>query len=144
MNEPTDTPNPVLVGTLVSGNAVIGIYSHQTDWNEIMLRRELKKMPTIEPKPSKVIGIHTVYRLYDDADRLLYVGYSSNLFHRLRRHRQKAEWWPQVELVRIDECPTKPDALSIERQYIWYLHPAFNASGQMVVVDGKAMPFIPR
>ncbi len=39
---------------------------------------------------------HTVYRLYDEKDTLLYVGVTVDLNGRTKAHRSQTPWWPEV------------------------------------------------
>lgn len=37
---------------------------------------------------------HLLYRIYDAADALLYIGRTNDLNVRFRRHAQQKPWWP--------------------------------------------------
>lgn len=43
-----------------------------------------------------------VYRLYGEADLLLYVGHTISLYSRLRQHAESQFWWSDVRAIRFD------------------------------------------
>lgn len=81
-----------------------------------------------------LVVTHEVYRLYDGADRLLYVGYSGNLVERLRKHshRNGQPWWPSVAYCTVERFPTQSDALAAEVEAIKAEAPAHNKRSAMV------------
>jgi predicted GIY-YIG superfamily endonuclease len=42
-----------------------------------------------------------VYRFYDDAGQLLYVGITSDLISRWREHEKHSPWWPAQRTVSV-------------------------------------------
>lgn len=66
-----------------------------------------------------------VYRMYDVAGRLLYVGASTNPAQRIRAHHGK-EWWPEVSQTTLESFPTIEQALWAERVVIRAEHPTHN------------------
>jgi len=68
-----------------------------------------------------------VYRLYDAADVLLYVGSSKNPAQRWKQHRQLKSWWPQVARREVAWFDSRPDALFAERQAILAENPLHNS-----------------
>lgn len=73
---------------------------------------------------------HYVYRCYDSADRLLYVGCSSCPPLRLEGHRLNAWWWPDVATVRNLVFPDRDTALAKERRAIYEEKPRCNVRGR--------------
>lgn len=67
-----------------------------------------------------------VYRCYDAAGRLLYVGCSTNPRERLNGHRASSWWFPQVATVRNVVFPSREYALTKERQAIAEEQPRWN------------------
>lgn len=53
-----------------------------------------------------------VYRIYDDHDHILYVGFTSNLDMRLQGHKHSAVWWPQARVVRGAHIERDPEQSS--------------------------------
>lgn len=57
---------------------------------------------------------HTVYRLYDNEDRLIYVGCTYDLEKRLQAHRRKMWWYYQTERIVTETHPNRTEALRAE------------------------------
>ncbi|MFF5980353.1 GIY-YIG nuclease family protein [Streptomyces olindensis] len=55
-----------------------------------------------------------LYRLYDEAGVLLYVGISCNLYERWKDHREEKLWWPQVAEKRVEWYENRSEADSAE------------------------------
>lgn len=72
-----------------------------------------------------------LYRLYDRAGTLLYVGITSKPLNRLREHRQQP-WWPEVDLVklRLERFESRNAVLLAERTTIQAEHPLYNIQGR--------------
>lgn len=60
----------------------------------------------------------TVYRLYDQAGRLLYVGTSVDPRVRWEQHARSKLWWSAVTRATVVWHPTRTDALAAERHAI--------------------------
>ena len=58
-----------------------------------------------------------VYRCYDAAERLLYVGISMSLEGRLTKHRRTA-WWPEVAEITVQWFDGREAAKAAERAAI--------------------------
>ena len=69
---------------------------------------------------------HYVYRLYDAADRLLYVGMTNDTGQRLRDHKRTKPWWGEVYRQEIQAASTRADAFFIEAAAILRERPAYN------------------
>jgi predicted GIY-YIG superfamily endonuclease len=72
---------------------------------------------------------HTLYRLYDIAGRLLYVGITSDWDRRRSQHAADKAWWPRVSQIALAELPSRAHALNAERIAIRTEHPAYNQVG---------------
>lgn len=71
------------------------------------------------------VSTYNVYRIYADADQLLYVGVASTLEDRLKDHRSK--WWGRyIERVEVEDYETREAALTAERIAILAEHPMYN------------------
>ncbi len=71
--------------------------------------------------------MNDLYRMFDRAGRLLYVGISFNAGERATQHAETKPWWPQVDHIRIEhlEC-SREDALRKERWTIYAEKPLHN------------------
>jgi predicted GIY-YIG superfamily endonuclease len=69
---------------------------------------------------------HYVYRLYDAADRLLYVGMTNDPGQRLREHKRSKPWWNEVYRHDLQEAVTRADAFFVEAAAILQEKPAYN------------------
>lgn len=68
-----------------------------------------------------------VYRLYDGAGRLLYVGVTYDFVARLRGHAKDKKWWPQVAHRDVIWFDNRLDALYEEARAIRYENPVHNS-----------------
>lgn len=67
-----------------------------------------------------------LYRHFDAAGALLYVGISVSAASRLEQHMRGSEWAAEITAVRIEYLPTREAALSAERAAIIAEVPAWN------------------
>lgn len=68
--------------------------------------------------PASEGGLQFVYRLYDQQDRLLYVGVTGNLKTRMQGHRRDKKWWADVART-VSQCfDTREEAESAEAEAI--------------------------
>lgn len=63
-------------------------------------------------------GAISVYRLYDAADSLLYVGITNRGFHRLHEHSKGKAWWSEVVRAEFEHHETRAEALAHEAKAI--------------------------
>jgi excinuclease UvrABC nuclease subunit len=75
---------------------------------------------------SGVDGTTSLYRLYDSAGRLLYVGISHDVHSRIRTHRTDKHWGAEVADARLEVYPTRASALSAEANAIRRERPRYN------------------
>ena len=69
---------------------------------------------------------HTVYRLYDNQQRLIYVGCTYDLIKRLKTHQKTAWWYPQIERIVTEAHPTHRQGLTAEARIRDTEHPRWN------------------
>lgn len=67
----------------------------------------------------------SLYRMFDAADALLYVGICAQP-RRLDQHRKDKGWWPDVARISIEHFEERADARAAERQAIVNEAPLFN------------------
>jgi hypothetical protein len=70
-----------------------------------------------------------LYRIYDSADRLLYIGISLSAAVRLAEHRVGSSWWPDVRTIRIEHHVNRPAARLAELRAIRAERPLYNIEG---------------
>lgn len=70
-----------------------------------------------------------LYRHFDAAGRLLYVGVSLNAINRLSQHRDNAHWFNDIARVTIKWLPTRSSALAAEAVAIATERPMHNIAG---------------
>jgi len=75
----------------------------------------------------------TLYRMYDDAGTLLYVGISGTTATRLSQHRAGKDWWHRVSFIRCEHFATRSDAAKAELRAIAAEQPEFNKTGAVAV-----------
>lgn len=81
---------------------------------------------------------HVVYRCYDTAGRLLYIGCSNSIRARLDAHEDTSWWWPEVATVRNLLFPNRDTAREKERQAIFHERPRCNVKGRWYKRDPRA------
>lgn len=69
---------------------------------------------------------HVVYRCYDADDRLLYIGCTSNLSHRMTAHRSRSPWATDIARITTEDLPGRAVALYVEAQAIRAESPLHN------------------
>jgi hypothetical protein len=75
-----------------------------------------------------------LYRLYDAADVLLYVGVTDNLPRdRFNRHGRRHGWWPEVSTVDLEPHRAIWLALAAERAAIKAERPLYNKRSAVTV-----------
>lgn len=70
-------------------------------------------------------GKTALYRLYDESDRLLYVGVTNNMLGRMSAHAKKP-WFPEVRLATFEHFSDRGEALAAEKEAIVAELPAYN------------------
>lgn len=68
----------------------------------------------------------SLYRHFDAAGQLLYVGISLSAIHRLASHGNKSHWADEISRVEIERFLTKEDALAAESLAIALEAPLYN------------------
>lgn len=68
----------------------------------------------------------TLYRLYDDAGDLLYVGIAGNPGRRFEQHAKDKPWWSEVASIDLEHHPDRTAAMEAERAAIQAEHPPHN------------------
>lgn len=67
-----------------------------------------------------------LYRHFDAANELLYVGISLSVAHRLSQHMRGSRWSGQIARVTVEHFATRDDALQAEERAIKVERPRFN------------------
>jgi predicted GIY-YIG superfamily endonuclease len=67
-----------------------------------------------------------LYRHFDDAGVLLYVGITDDLAQRRREHEHSSDWFARVVETMTVRYPTRVAAVEAERMAIAFERPAFN------------------
>ena len=84
--------------------------------------------PLVEFDP--IFGIPTaVYRLYDAARRLLYVGIAKDVGKRLTGHARQEPWWGEVVYASAQLWPDRKAAAKAEDAAIKTENPVYNERG---------------
>lgn len=71
---------------------------------------------------------HALYRFYDDAGHLLYVGITLDPGSRFARHRELKPWWLDVRGVSIEWYDSRAEVLAAETRAIAVERPLHNIS----------------
>lgn len=81
--------------------------------------------PTKQPYKYAERAFH-LYRHFDAAGTLLYVGVSLNALNRLLAHRRRAPWFWNIARIEVARYPTRQESLDAERQAVQQERPLFN------------------
>jgi hypothetical protein len=86
--------------------------------------------PDPRPPPAPAAPTTTaLYRLYDDAGALIYVGISNRWIRRVGRHAATKDWWREVATVTRQVWPSRAEALAAEALAIRTERPRYNVAG---------------
>lgn len=72
-----------------------------------------------------------LYRLFDGADQLLYVGITHDLEQRWEYHSYMQAWWHLVQRQSIEWFPNRPAAVEAERAAVATESPRFDATHRL-------------
>jgi len=67
-----------------------------------------------------------LYRFWNDADELLYIGVTMNFVDRMRTHRREQPWSDQITKITIERFETREDVLAAEKSAIVAESPRYN------------------
>jgi len=88
--------------------------------------------PPVLPTPIRPgVEATDLYRYFDAAGELLYVGISFHAIVRAGAHRNSAEWWAQVHTMTVERFPTRELAAAAELVAIRTEGPRFNRAGRV-------------
>jgi excinuclease UvrABC nuclease subunit len=73
--------------------------------------------------------VTALYRIYDRAGRLLYVGISEDVEQRIVQHARTAGWVDEMASMTVESYPTRPAALAAELDAIHTEWPLWNYHG---------------
>lgn len=89
-----------------------------------------------------------IYRVYDDQDRLLYIGVTNNMKRRKGYHRSCTEWYPDAARWKVREYISRATAEKVEARAIRLLRPMHNIVSQLDQAErwgtGVPLPFLTR
>lgn len=68
----------------------------------------------------------TVYVMRSSAGDVLYIGQSAQPGKRFNAHGASSGWWTDVASIEITHCPTRSEAIELERSLIEGLSPQHN------------------
>jgi len=69
---------------------------------------------------------HYVYRAYNAAGQLLYVGMTGNPARRAKMHRSRSPWWHEAARFRLVGPLSQARAAQMEEEAIWSEGPIYN------------------
>lgn len=85
-------------------------------------------------------GRTALYRLYNAADELIYVGIAHNPRVRWKQHARVQPWWHEVVTREFEWLDTRADAERLEAELIETRHPKYNGHPGMPALDARAFP----
>lgn len=88
-------------------------------------RRERKRKRTEESD-------QFLYRLFNEAGDLLYIGISQTPFSRWKQHRRTAPWMEEVTTFKTERFRTREEVAAAEKAAILFEHPLYNRQHNLV------------
>ena len=79
----------------------------------------------------------TVYRYFDAAGELLYIGVTKNLIDRQDAHQNTKSWWSDVASASFVHFETRDEALAYEAAMIGIEFPKYNKQGAILPEEGR-------
>jgi predicted GIY-YIG superfamily endonuclease len=76
--------------------------------------------------PKLFTELHVLYRLYDQHERLLYIGITNNPCLRFRNHQLTSEWWADAARCTFEYFPNRVWLQNAERSAIQRERPLHN------------------
>lgn len=76
-----------------------------------------------------------LYRHFDLAGQLLYVGISLSTVQRLIQHKDRSRWFAEIARVEIERFNTRKAALQAEKAAIRRERPVYNVAGAVTSND---------
>ena len=77
----------------------------------------------------------SLYRHFNKAGDLLYVGVSLSALHRLGQHSDHSEWFRSIAKVTIEHFETRSEALNAEREAIGKERPLHNIHHKQLAAE---------
>lgn len=77
----------------------------------------------------KLLGVVHLYRHFDAAGNLLYVGISLSTVDRLGQHACNAHWFQRISRIDVEKFGTRQEAEAAEREAIRKERPLYNKAG---------------
>lgn len=71
-------------------------------------------------------NLHVLYRMFDAAGQLLYVGLTNNPKGRFGNHRDTKDWWDQVSTIKVESFSSREELIAAERTAIGAEKPLHN------------------
>lgn len=81
-------------------------------------------------KPRRFSGPHVVYRCFDAAGHLLYIGCTASPATRFRKHAKQSRWWAEVASITRETHDGRTAGLHAETLAIALEHPRYNVRDQ--------------
>jgi predicted GIY-YIG superfamily endonuclease len=84
---------------------------------------------------------HVLYRFFDAANQLLYVGITASPPRRFNEHRTNKEWWTQVNKITIENYSTRSGLQAAERHAITTEQPRYNVLHNAVLHSSNTVEY---
>jgi hypothetical protein len=82
--------------------------------------------PFVADRPVGEVAPTSVYRLFDDAGTLLYVGITAKGLKMQMEHAAAHHWYDDVSNIAVEHYPTRESARAVEKMAILAEHPLHN------------------
>jgi hypothetical protein len=119
---------PRQLATLTTPDLITALYYQGIDVSKGYADQILRRWRPRKHTGRKPTSVWTVYRYYDAADRLLYVGATGQGHWRARAHNRTALWWPLVARAEFEHFTSEDEAFTHEGKLIVTLNPLYNVA----------------
>lgn len=92
----------------------------------------LKQPQQLRPRRQRSLNLvneshsHTLYRMFNADEKLLYIGLTKNPSDRFTQHSRDKHWWSDVSVIRVEHFATRRDLMNAEAKAIKYEKPIHN------------------
>lgn len=107
----------------------VDLFKHKINRSYLSRHSNIKKKEKPTTKKEKPT---TLYRAYDAAHNLLYVGISHSLMQRLYQHKGASVWHGDCATINLEHFKTRSAALKAEAEAIKKENPLYNKQGKPI------------
>ena len=86
------------------------------------------ELPSRQKRSRSQPQVHTLYRMFDSDDNLIYIGLTNNPPGRFKQHSQDKSWWDSVKYIAVEQFSSRDELIAAERTAIETERPIHNVT----------------